>query len=86
MRVRNSFFKYLNFILHLATGRNVSKRKRYFDIYIEQYFYCFLLAVQFDKAGRPYHFLYYTAKQNYYDVLHVNKSNFFIYFLLKFSI
>ncbi|CAF1544858.1 unnamed protein product [Adineta steineri] len=27
-------------------------------------------AVQFDKAGRPYHFLYYTAKQNYYDVLH----------------
>jgi len=27
-------------------------------------------AVQFDKAGRPYHFLYYTAKHNYYDVLH----------------
>ncbi|CAF1327561.1 unnamed protein product [Adineta ricciae] len=26
--------------------------------------------VQFDKAGRPYHFLYYTAKHNYYDVLH----------------
>ncbi|CAM4774412.1 unnamed protein product, partial [Rotaria magnacalcarata] len=28
-------------------------------------------AVQFDKAGRPFHFLYYTAKQNYYDVLHM---------------
>ncbi|CAF3934626.1 unnamed protein product [Rotaria sordida] len=27
-------------------------------------------AVQFDKAGRPFHFLYYTAKHNYYDVLH----------------
>ncbi|CAF3724382.1 unnamed protein product [Rotaria magnacalcarata] len=27
--------------------------------------------VQFDKAGRPFHFLYYTAKQNYYDVLHM---------------
>ncbi|CAF4532072.1 unnamed protein product, partial [Rotaria sp. Silwood2] len=26
--------------------------------------------VQFDKAGRPFHFLYYTAKQNYYDALH----------------
>ena len=34
------------------------------------------VAVQFDKAGRPFHFLYYTAKQNYYDVLHVRSTIF----------
>ncbi|UJR24861.1 hypothetical protein I4U23_006230 [Adineta vaga] len=33
-------------------------------------------AVQFDKAGRPYHFLYYTAKQNYYDALHTIANKF----------
>ena len=38
-------------------------------------------AVQFDKAGRPYHFLYYTAKQNYFDVLHVKLFSFVFRFV-----
>lgn len=31
-----------------------------------------LLAVaEFDKYGRPYHYLFYTGKPNYYDLMHV---------------
>lgn len=28
-------------------------------------------AAEFDETGRPYHFLFYTGKPNYYQLLHV---------------
>lgn len=27
---------------------------------------------EFNEDGRPYHFLYYTIKANYYEILHVS--------------
>jgi hypothetical protein len=59
------------------------KEKSIFSNFFNKILQFLFLAVQFDKAGRPYHFLYYTAKQNYYDVLHV-KTNIFLFILFKF--
>lgn len=28
-------------------------------------------AAEFDEKGRPFHFLFYTARPHYYEVLHV---------------
>jgi hypothetical protein len=87
MRVKIKLFNLKIFLILLATGRTISKRKRYFSISIPRSFKLFFfLAVQFDKAGRPYHFLYYTAKQNYYDVLHVRNKRNFSLFLSPFEI
>lgn len=27
---------------------------------------------EFDETGRPHHFLFYTTKPNYYEILHVS--------------
>lgn len=28
-------------------------------------------AAEFDETGRPFHFLFYTTRPNYYNILHV---------------
>lgn len=33
---------------------------------------------EFDESGRPYHFLFYTSRPRFYQLMHVS-------FLLKFS-
>lgn len=30
-------------------------------------------AAEFDETGRPFHFLFYTSRPNYYNLLHVRK-------------
>ncbi|KAL8190096.1 UNVERIFIED_CONTAM: hypothetical protein K2H54_039783 [Gekko kuhli] len=29
-------------------------------------------AIQWDEGGRPFHFLFYTGKQSYYSLMHLN--------------
>lgn len=29
-------------------------------------------AAEFDETGRPYHFLFYTGRANFYQILHVS--------------
>lgn len=31
-------------------------------------------AAEFDETGRPYHFMFYTGKPNYYKLLYVGSS------------
>lgn len=35
-------------------------------------------AAEFDETGRPHHFLFYTSKPNFFQLLHVRTTNDFI--------
>lgn len=41
---------------------------------------------QFDESGRPFHFLFYTGKPNFYSLLHVSTVYIFIVSSNLFSI
>lgn len=37
-------------------------------------------AAEFDETGRPFHFLFYTGRPNFYQVLHVGYNSYILLF------
>jgi len=38
---------------------------------------------EFDESGRPFHFMFYTTKPNYYEILYVSFYNYFCKIYIK---